>query len=674
MSKELISRIEELRNQIRKHDYEYYVLNKPSVSDREYDKLYNELEELENKYPKYVTSDSPTQRVGSDLTKEFSPVNHTQPMLSLSNTYSEEEVYAFDKRVKESLDLDLNSDVEYVAELKIDGVSVSLCYKNGRLVYGATRGDGFTGEDVTPNIKTIKSVPLVIENKLIEKYGLINFEVRGEIFMTLDGFTKLNLEREKNSEKLFANPRNSAAGTIKLQNPALVASRPLDIFVYYLLAENAGFKQHSENLDLLKKLGFKVNSNYKLCRNITEVLRFCKQWETKRGELPYEIDGVVIKINNLNYQKRLGSIAKSPRWAVAYKFKAIQAQTKLNKITWQVGRTGALTPVAELDPVFLAGSTISRATLHNIDEIRRKDIREGDIVIIEKGGDVIPKVVEVVLSEAQKRFEPAEMPSYCPVCNSKLFKPENEVALYCENSECSAQVKGRILHFADRGAMDIEGLGEAVVNIFVDKGYLKSYADIYYLKERRSELVSLERFGEKKVDNLFSAIERSKDRPFGKVLFALGIRYVGSGAAQKIASYFNSIDELITADENQIEEIYEIGPSISRSIKKFFADEHNINLIEKMKKAGLNFQSEKPSVDTNILGGKSFVVTGTLELFTREGIKDKIISLGGKVLSSISKNTDFLIAGESAGSKLDKAEKLGVKILSETEFLKMIEQ
>lgn len=671
MKKSPQQRIEELRKLIKEHDYNYYILAQPTISDYEYDQLVNELIQLEKENPHLITPDSPTQRVGSDLTNVFNPVAHRIPMLSLSNTYSEEEMYDFDRRVKEGLPK--SEKVEYVCELKIDGVSVSLRYKNGLLVTAATRGDGTTGEDITNNVRTIRSVPLSIRKPESIKLKLDDIEVRGEIYMEIEAFKKINEERELNGEKTFANPRNLTAGTIKLLDPQLVAKRPLKTFVYYLYSETDELTTHYENLKLLREMGFCVNQNYKLCRNIEEVMEFCNEWEDKRDTLPYEIDGVVVKVNSLKQQRILGNIAKSPRWAVAYKFKAKQAKTRLNKIIWQVGRTGTLTPVAELEPVFLAGSTISRATLHNIDEIRRKDIREGDIVVIEKGGDVIPKVVAVDLSQRPKDSHEVKIPSKCPVCNSNLYRPENEVAIYCENNLCPAQIKGRIEHFASRGAMDITGLGEALINLFVDLGYLKDYSDIYHLKEHREELIQIERLGEKSVDNLLSSIEKSKEKPFDRVLFALGIRYVGAGVAKKLADHFKSIDALMNASEEEIESIHEIGPSISKSIKRFFSDSNNIKLVERLKKAGLKFKSEEIKVTSDKLKGKSFVLTGTLSSMSREEAKEKIISLGGHVLSAVSKNTDYVVVGENPGSKFDKAQKLGIPILSEEEFLKMIE-
>lgn len=661
-------KIEELRKLINKCDYEYYILNQPSVSDFEYDLLYKQLLKLEEENPEFITPDSPTQRVGSDLTNDFKPIKHDVPMLSLSNTYSESELLDFDRRCKEGLPK--NEILEYVCELKIDGVSVSLKYKSGKFFSAATRGDGTTGEEITNNVKTIKSVPLIIYN---EEFNKIDFEVRGEIYIEKEAFRKWNEERELNGEKTFANPRNTASGTIKLQDPSEVAKRPLQIFLYYILSNQIELKSQFENLNKMVELGFRVNPNFRLCKNINEVLDYCKEWEKKRDELPYEIDGVVIKINSLKQQKILGSIAKSPRWAVAFKFQAKQTKTRLDKITWQVGRTGAVTPVAELEPVLLSGSTISRATLHNIDEIKRKDIREGDIVIIEKGGDVIPKVVEVDLSQRSPKSAPTVPPAVCPVCGHKLFQPEDEVAIYCENSECPAQIKGRISHFASRTAMDIEGLGEQLINLFVDKGFLKTYADIYSLKDRRDELIQIERLGEKSIDNLLSAIEKSKEKEFDKVLFALGIRYVGAGAAKKIANHFKSIEKLISASTEEIESIHEIGESISSSIKRFFSDKNNLEIIERLKKAGLKFSFSKDiSISTNKLAGKTFVLTGTLSSMTREEAQERIEKLGGTVTSSVSKNTSFVVVGEKPGSKLDKAQKLGIQILDEDQFLELI--
>lgn len=672
MAGKVEKRIEELREKIRDNDYKYYVLAEPSIGDEEYDRLVKELEKLEAENPQLITSDSPTRRVGKDLTKDFKPVVHKVPMLSLANTYNEEELYDFDRRVRSGLPNGEN--VEYVVEPKIDGASVSLNYVNGILKTAATRGDGTVGEEITVNVKTIKAVPLKLKKSKSNKYKLNDFEARGEIFMKVKDFMKLNKEREDQGEKLFANPRNSSAGTLKLQDPQIVAKRPLDIFLYMLVSTEEEFETQNENLKLLKELGFKVNPEFRLCNNIEEVLNACHKLEEKRESLEYEIDGAVIKVNSIRQQKILGSIAKAPRWAVAFKFKAKQAFTTVNKITWQVGRTGSVTPVAELEPVFLSGSTISRATLHNYDEIKRKDIRENDRVVIEKGGDVIPKVVAVVLNERPKKSIPAKPPDKCPVCGTKLYKPENEVAYYCENSECPAQIKGRLEHFAARGAMDIDGLGEALIDLFVEKRFIHTCADIYDLKEKRDELISIERLGEKSVDNLLYSIEESKKQPFEKVLFALGIRYVGAGAARKLAEHFLSIDDLMKASAEVIAGVREIGPSISGSVKEYFSSEKNLSIINRLKKHGLNFKTEKKKTVDSFFTGKTFVLTGTLANYSREDASAKILELGGDVTSSVSKKTDYVLAGENAGSKLDKAKNLGVTILSEDEFIKRLNE
>lgn len=670
MKKNLRQDVNTLRSLIREHDYNYFVLNTPTISDYEYDQLFKKLIELEKENPALVTSDSPTQRVGSDLVKDFKSVTHKTPMLSLSNTYSEEELIDFDRRVKEGLPSDEKA--EYVCELKIDGVSVSIHFEKGKFSIAATRGDGTSGEDVTANVKTIRSIPLILDKKAGGISNLDEIEVRGEIYMESEAFRKWNEERELCGEKTFANPRNTSAGTIKLQDPQLVAKRPLQIFTYYLFSYTSELSSQFENLNLLKKLGFRVNENFRLCKSIEQVIEFCREWENNRSELPYEIDGVVIKVNSLKQQRILGSIAKSPRWAVAFKFKAKQATTKLHKITWQVGRTGALTPVAELEPVLLAGSTISRATLHNYDEIQRKDIRENDVVVIEKGGDVIPKVVSVELSLRESNSTKATLPSVCPECGSKLYRPEEEVAIYCENKECPAQVKASITHFASRTAMDIEGMGDSIVNLFVDLGYLRTYADIYTLHEKQEELIKIERLGKKSISNLLEAIEKSKNKQFDKVLFALGIRYVGAGAAKKLADHFLSIDALANATEEEIEDIHEIGPSISKSVRRFFSDKHNIKLIEKLKTAGLPLSSEPKKLKSDSLVGKSFVLTGTLSSMSREAAKEIIQEHGGVVTSAVSKNTDYVVVGESPGSKFDKAQKLGITLLTEDQFQELI--
>ena len=670
MKKTPQKRIEEIRKLIKEHDYKYYVLNQPDITDYEYDQLFKELVALEKENPQYILPDSPTQRVGSDLTKAFKPVQHTLPMLSLSNSYNEEELLDFDRRIHENMAKD--EIIEYVCELKIDGLSVSLRYVHGMLTIAATRGDGSFGVDITANVKTIRSVPLSIKKPASCKLDLREFEVRGEVYMELDAFRKLNEERERNEEKLFANPRNSSAGTLKLLDPQIVAKRPLQIYLYYLSSVSDELISQYDNLTILNELGFRINKNYKLCKNIDGVLKFCNEWEKKRDQLPYDIDGVVIKVNSLRQQKTLGTIPKSPRWAIAYKYKPKQAITRLNDVTWQVGRTGALTPVAELEPIFLAGSTISRATLHNIDEIKRKDIRKNDFVIIEKGGDVIPKVVAVDLAQRSLNTEEISVPTKCPICLSGLFRANEEVAIYCENNICSAQIKGRITHFAARGAMDIDGLGEALVDLFVDLNFLHDYADIYSLKDKRNDLLKIERLGEKSITNLLSSIEGSKKRQFEKVLFALGIRYVGAGTAKILAEHFLSIENLSAASKEEIEAVHEIGTSISSSIKRFFSNEQNKFIIKRLINDGLNLSMVKKEKKSSLLDGASFVLTGTLYSMSREKAKEKILANGGIVLSTVSKNISFVVAGENPGSKYVKAQKLGITILPENKFLEMI--
>ncbi len=663
MSNQLLQKIENLREKINYYNHKYYVLSESEISDYDFDMLLNELQELEKKHPELITKDSPTQRVGSDLTKSINQIEHKTPMLSLSNTYSEEELLAFDKRVKNVLEI--NEEIEYVVELKIDGVSASIHYNNGTLYKAATRGDGKVGEEITANIRTIKSIPLSVKESK-------SFEIRGEVFIPIDSFNKMNLEREANGKKTFANPRNLAAGTLKLLNPKEVAKRPLDIFTYYILSNELDIKSQDEGLKYLKTLGFKTNPEYRLCRDIKEVIQYCHKWEVERDKLPYEIDGVVIKVNSYKQQHQLGSIAKSPRWATSFKFKPMQVITKLNKVTWQVGRTGAITPVAELEPILLAGSVISRATLHNYDEIQRKDIREGDFVKLEKGGDVIPKIVGVDLLKRLDSSEVLPIPKECPVCKHLLVKSETEVALYCVNVECPAQIKGRLSHFASRSAMDIEGLGEAIVNLFVDKGYLKTFVDIYNLSKYKIELKSLEGFGDRSINNLFASINKSKEQPFHKVLFALGIRYVGVGVARKLATAFKTIENIKAATIEDLEAVDEIGPSISNSLTQYFSNITNVKLVDELKEKGLKFEEEISESSNQNLLGLSFVLTGALEKLTRDEAKEKIISAGGKFVSSLSKKTDYLVVGKNAGSKLEKATKLGVKVISEEELNELL--
>jgi DNA ligase (NAD+) len=587
-------------------------------------------------------------------------------MLSLNNAFTIEEIRDFDRRVAELLE---GEKYRYVAELKFDGVAVRLKYENGILVLGATRGDGVQGDDITNNIKTIRSIPLRLINP-DEKF--LNIEVRGEVYMNKVDFEKLNEERERLGEKIFANPRNATAGTLKLQDPKLVAQRPLRFFAYYLMAEGVELESHYENLQILKRLGFPVCEHVKLCESIDEVIEFWRYWEERRDELPYEIDGIVVKVDSIRQQEILGAIAKSPRWAIAFKFTPRQAQTKLLGITLQVGRVGTITPVAELQPVPLGGVIITRATLHNEDYIKEKDIRVGDTVIVERSGEVIPKIVGVVLEKRPPDAVPFVFPKNCPVCGGPIERPAGEANYYCENPECPAQVRARIEHFASRGAMDIEGLGEAIVDKLVTLGFLKNYADIYDLHKHKAKLVRIEGFGEKSVQNLLNSIENSKKQPFHRVLYALGIRYVGSETAKLLADAFGSIDKLMNASVEQISSVYGIGPRIAESVYKFFHDERNLELIKRLKEAGLNFEVKPEEKAKKKLAGKTFVFTGTLKNFTREEAKEKVEELGGKVSNSVSRKTDYVVVGENPGSKYDKARQLGVKIITEEEFLELI--
>ncbi len=668
---DITQKIEQLRTEIRQHDYKYYVLNDPSVSDFEYDQLLKELIHLEENNPELITSDSPTQRVGGEPIDSFQTIRHEVPMLSLGNTYSQEELYSFEKRLKNLLP---EENLEYVAELKFDGIAMSLVYENGILVRGVTRGDGTEGDDITQNIRTLRSIPLQLI--LIEK-GPRNIEVRGEVFMSKKGFARLNQMQETNSAKLFANARNAAAGTLKLQDPQIVAQRPLDFFAYFMrMRENSKslitLNSHLDRLHMLRSLGFPVNRHVKLCKTMWDVIDYCESWEEKRESLPYEIDGVVIKVNGINQQHRLGSTAKTPRWAIAYKFKARQATTILRSIHLQVGRTGTITPVANLEPVLLAGSTISRATLHNEDEIRRKDIRVGDTVLIEKGGDVIPKVVKVIEDKRKQEALPFEMPEICPACHHRLLRLEGEAAIRCENIACPAQVHRRIEHFASRTAMDIEGLGESLVLQLVENNLLKDYGDIYYL--RKADLLSLERMGEKSADNLLKAIEKSKRRPLDRVIYALGIRYVGTGAAILLADHFESIPALKNAPYDELEGIDGIGPTIAQSIVQFFKQQNNQGVLTKLEKAHVTMQEKRESKSKGIFSGKVFVLTGALTRLTRDAAKELIQSEGGKVASTVSKKTDWVLVGENPGSKYQKALELAVDIIDEDTFVQLLKK
>lgn len=673
-SKEIERRIEELRELIRKYDYAYYVISQPLVSDYEYDRLFKELEDLEKQYPEFFDINSPTQRVSEQPIKEFKSVIHKQAMLSLSNTYTKQEILDFQRRVTEILG---NQPVCYVAELKYDGLAVSLLYKNGEFSLAATRGDGVTGDDVTANIRTIRNLPLKV-NKVEYKGALLqNFEVRGEVYMLEKDFLQINEERIENDEKPYANPRNLASGTLKSLDPNYVATRPLKIVTYYLLSEDVELVSQFENIELLKKLGFPVGHSYKLCENVQEVFEFIDFWEKERTELPFQIDGIVIKVDSLRQQEILGAVARSPRWAIAFKYEPEKAQTKLVDITLQVGRTGVVTPVAELEPVFLAGSTISRATLHNYDYIQEKDIRIGDFVIIEKGGDVIPKVSGVILEKRLSDSEKYVFPEYCPCeLKTKLIRPEGEANYYCNYPECPWQVRKKIEHFASRNAMNIEGLGEKIIDRFVSLGKLKNVADIYDLHKYSDELKSLEKFGEKSVENLIKSIEESKNKSFSKVLFALGIRFIGEGASNILAQNFKNIDSLRKATFEELISIHEIGTKMAQSVVNFFNDPKEQEILDRLISYGVNFclSDEELAEKTNKLAGQTFVLTGELTTMTRNEAKQKIEALGGKVTSSVSKNTSYVVVGENPGSKYNNALKLGVKILREKEFIEFIKQ
>jgi DNA ligase (NAD+) len=662
--------LEALREKIREHDYRYYVLNEPVISDYEYDKLMKKLADLERGHPDLVTPDSPTRRVGGEPVKGFRTVIHEVPMLSLSNTYSIDELQEFENRLKNFLP---GESFEYVAELKFDGIAISLTYEDGILVRGATRGDGERGDEITENLKTIRSIPL----RLFKKAGLpLAVEVRGEVFIPKAGFEKLNREQEKLDEKPFANPRNAAGGTLKLQDPASVTKRPLSFTAYSLhnRDENAPpLTAHFDALHMLRDLGLPVSRQIAMCKSIWEVIDFCNTWEEKRDGLPFEIDGVVIKVNSLGQQERLGVTAKSPRWAVAYKFKPRRATTVLRKIHIQVGRTGAVTPVAVLDPVFLAGSTISRATLHNEEEIQRKDIREGDTVVIEKGGDVIPKISEVVLEKRPHDSRPFRMPEACPVCGSPVVRAEDEVAVRCENISCPAQVHRRIEHFASRGAMDVEGLGEALILLLLEHRLVSDYADVYFLDKKR--LVDLERMGEKSAGNLLEAIEKSKNRPLNRLIFALGIRYVGSNVASILADHFESIEGIKKSSQEELAAIEGIGPTIAGSVVQFFKQKRNLDVLDKLFRAGVRMEEvRRKKKEGGAFEGRTFVLTGALSRFTREATVGLIESEGGSVTESVSKKTDYVLVGENPGAKYRKALDLNIEIMDEDTFVSLLEK
>lgn len=666
--------IEELQNKLRQYDYQYYVLAQPTVSDYEYDMLMKRLEELEAQFPEFSTPDSPAQRVSGEPTRVFPVVRHRKPMLSLSNTYNEEEIRDFDRRVRSLLRP--GEAYEYVCELKIDGVAMSLIYRDSFLQRAVTRGDGEQGDQVTNNVKTIRSLPLKLETN---REALKNIEIRGEVYYPRAEFEKLNEERIAAGEPPFANPRNSAAGTLKLQDSRIVAKRPLRMFCYYLdtTGEENPLQTHYESLQALKELRFPVNQYFRLCKNVEEVIAYWKEWGEKKETLPFEVDGVVVKINRFEQQERLGATAKSPRWSIAFKFATEQAETTLQDIRWQVGRTGIVTPVADLEPVLLLGTTVSRATLHNMDEIERLDVRIGDTVVIEKGGEIIPKIIRVIEEKRSGDSKPYSPPTRCPVCQTELVRPAGEVALVCENVACPAQVAGRIIHFAARRALDIEGLGEKMVELLLNNNLIKDYGDLYYLKEKAEEIANLERMGEKSAENLLNGIEVSKSRPLARFIFGLGVRYVGEGAAKLLGNHFHSIDKMRKAGVEELAEVEGIGETTAESIKDFFSREENLSVLEKLRAAGMPFSektAEIPAAERDErFAGKSFVFTGTLSRLTRDEAGGLVEKRGGKVIKSVSKKTDYVVAGEEAGSKLTKAQELGVRILNEEEFVNMVE-
>ncbi|WP_257668241.1 NAD-dependent DNA ligase LigA [Parapedobacter tibetensis] len=663
-------RIEELTRELNEYNYQYYVLANPSVSDYDFDQKLKELEALEQQFPQFLDPDSPTQQVGGDITQRFKTVRHRWSMLSLGNTYSEQELRDFDERVRKAI----GNDFEYVCELKFDGLSISITYENGILKQAVTRGDGTQGDEVTTNVRTIRSIPNRLKNNGYPDL----FEIRGEIFMHRPAFQRLNNERIENSEMAYANPRNFAAGTIKLQDSAEVARRPLDCFLYFLYSDNRNklFKNHWDSLQAIKKWGFHVCEHTLLCRSIDEVLAFITKWEEQRLSLSYDIDGIVIKVNDYGQQEELGFTAKSPRWAISYKYKAEQVETVFQSVSYQVGRTGAVTPVANLKPVLLAGTTVKRASLHNANEIIRLDLHEGDTVYVEKGGEIIPKVMGVNFLKRVAGAQPIIYPSTCPQCSTLLVRKEGEAVHYCPNDEgCPPQIVGRMQHFISRKAMDIEGMGHETIDTFFKQGLLRNITDIYTLKDKQDVLVRLERFGQKSIDNMLAGIEKSKEKPFEKVLFALGIRYVGETIAKKLAAHFKNIDALASASKEEIESVHEIGERIAESVNEYFAEEVHHSQIELLKRHGLQLAlivDETEHLSDNLLG-KTFVISGVFEQFSREELTALIEGHGGKLLSSISGKLDYLVAGDKMGpSKLAKAEKLGIPIISEQDLLQLV--
>jgi len=661
------SQIERLRQKIREHEYRYFVLDAPTISDAAFDRLVNRLRQLEAANPRLITSDSPTQRVGGSPREGFITVRHQRPMLSLDNAFSYEELGEFDRRVRE---LAGRERVEYVAEHKFDGLSISLQYEGGSLVRGVTRGDGTTGEDVTVNVRTIRSIPLWAEAAVLKKLGLTaNFEVRGEIIMNRKAFEELNRQQEEQGGKRFANPRSAAAGAVRVLDPTITARRRLDFYGYLLLERGrVPFKRHSEALAAMRKLQFRISPEWALCRSLEDVVKYCDAWETRRETLPYEIDGIVVKVNKIALQEELGYTAKAPRWAIAYKYPARQETTVVKDIIVQVGRTGALTPVAVLEPVQVGGVTVSRSTLHNMDEVNRLSVEIGDTVLVERAGEVIPHVLKVIKQGKGRR--PFLMPEKCPECGSKIHKAEGEVAYRCVNAGCPAKRKELLLHFAGRHAMNIDGLGEKIVDQLVDKGLVKDFADLYKLDPET--VAGLERMAEKSAQNLLDEIEASKKNSLARLIYALGIRFVGERTGQLLAEHFGSLDKLASASAEELIEAPEVGPKVAESIAEFFSEPANKKVVEKLRKAGLRFTEERKAPKDSRLAGKTFVFTGALARRSREEAAEMVSSHGGKTSSTVSKKTDYVVVGADPGSKYDKAKSLGVAILDEAAFEKLL--
>jgi DNA ligase (NAD+) len=659
--------IEKLREKLRHHEYRYYVLDEPEISDAAYDKLMERLKELEAAHPDLITLDSPTVRVGGTPREGFQTVRHARAMLSLDNAFSYDALRDFDRRVREGIG---KEKIEYIAEHKFDGLSISLQYAGGKLVRGVTRGDGTTGEDVTPNVKTIRSIPLQMDAAVLKKARLpSDFEVRGEVLMTRKAFEELNRQQELSGGKIFVNARNSAAGAVRVLDPSITAARRLDFFAYYLFVDGkVPFAKHSESLAALKQLRFRASDDWKLCSGIEAVVAYCDDWDEKREKLPYEIDGVVIKVNSTAIQNELGFTSKAPRWAIAFKYPARQETTVVNDIRVQVGRTGALTPVAFLEPVQVGGVTVSRSTLHNMDEVERLGVQVGDTVLIERAGEVIPHVLKVV--KEGKNRKPFRMPKHCPECGSTIHHIEGEVAYRCVNAACPAKRKESILHFASRHAMNIDGLGDKIVDQLVDKGLVKDVADLYSLKE--DDVAALERMAEKSAQNLLEEIEGSKKNSLARLIYALGIFSVGERTGQLLAENFSSLEELAAAKEDQLEAVHEVGPKVAASIVEFFSEPANRQLIKRLNKAGVHPTAEKREVKSQKLAGKSFVFTGGLANRSREEAGELVQQHGGKVSGSVSKKTDYVVVGTDPGSKYDKAKELGVTILTEAEYEKLL--